>query len=564
MTAVLPTSPHHAGRDVQLLGAQLDVLAGIVAGVPLSDALGALLRVVEAVSADGVLGSVLLLEADGAHLRHCAAPSLPASYNEAIDGIAIGPSVGSCGTAAYRREQVIVADIVADPLWAEFRDLAGAAGLRACWSTPILGGDGQLLGTFAMYYPQPQRPGAVDLALIEVLVRTVAMAIERSRADEERDHALAAERAAALTLQHSLLPEVPPQIGPVRLQARYRTGDPGVEVGGDWFDAVAVTDGLVLVVGDVQGHDLGAAALMGQLRTVARTYAAEGHPPASILACINRYLSRLDTDLLATALVIHLDTDARVATAASAGHLPPLLLTPGTAGCWRAGDVEVEVGPPLGIGAVWPERTSVLPPAAALLLYTDGVVESRAWSLGEGLELLRERLVELPRAAGLAAVLDAALGLVPSGLRGDDVAVLAASTPPVSDADRQATRRWLPPQAVSASLARSWALGLLQGWSVAASLVDDAALLVSELVTNAVRHSEEPIRVDLAVTRGGDEVVVGAFDCSDRLPQLSDRIPDDTAGRGLRIVDDLATEWGVREEPNGKTVWARLTMPRVP
>jgi anti-sigma regulatory factor (Ser/Thr protein kinase) len=557
MTSIAQAARRDDGRDLRLLTAQLDVLGDIIGGVPLSDALADLLRVIEKVSTDGVLGSVLLMDSDGSHLRHCAAPSLPADYNDAIDGVAIGPSVGSCGTAAHRRQQVIVEDIAADPLWADFRDLARAAGLRACWSTPIVGANGTLLGTFAMYYPQPQQPSPADLALIDVLVRTVAMAIERSRSDEERDNALAAESAVALTLQHGLLPEVPPRIGPVQLEARYRTGDPGVEIGGDWFDAVAVEEGLVVVVGDVQGHDIGAATLMGQLRTVVRAYAAEGHPPASILSRVDEYLSRLDTERLATVLIVHLDADARVATAASAGHLPPVVLAPDDSGRWKASDLDLAVGPPLGIGTEWPERSSVLPAGATLLLYTDGLVETRAWAIDHGLALLRSRLEALPCDRGLGTLLDAALQLVPTGLRGDDVAVLAAGAPRRTDAV-PATQRWLPAHPLSAPLARSWVRGLLTGWSVGDPLVESVAHVVSELVTNAARDSEDPVRVRVAVEDGGGTVLVEVFDRSHRLPYLRDGDPEATAGRGLHIVDQLAATWGVREELSGKTVWARL------
>jgi GAF domain-containing protein len=192
------------GRDLHLVSAQLDVLAGIVAGRPLPDALDSLLLAVEAVW-PGMHASVLLLDEDGL-LRHCSAPTLPRSYVEAIDGLAVGPTAGSCGTAAHRRRQVIVEDVMVDPLWEEFRDLAAAANLRSCSSAPIIGATGRLLGSFALYHPEPHRPSPRDLALVEVLVRTVTMAVERSRVDEERDRELAAERTAALTLQHSLLP----------------------------------------------------------------------------------------------------------------------------------------------------------------------------------------------------------------------------------------------------------------------------------------------------------------------------------------------------------------------
>src|SRR6476659_1113677 len=195
MTSTAPAAAPPEGRDALLLAAQLELLAGVVSGHELGRALDALLRVVEQVSPGGLLASVLLLDETGKHLLHGAAPSLPAHYNAAIHGVAVGPAVGSCGTAAWRRRQVIVEDIASDPLWADFRDLALGAGLQACWSTPIFGVGGRLLGTFALYYPTPSRPAPGDLALIDVLVRTVGMAIDRSRRDEQRERELAEERA---------------------------------------------------------------------------------------------------------------------------------------------------------------------------------------------------------------------------------------------------------------------------------------------------------------------------------------------------------------------------------
>src|SRR5438552_3873767 len=131
-----------------------------------------------------MLASGLLLDADGVHLRHGAAPSLPESYNRAVDGIAIGPSVGSCGTAAHRREPVYVSDIASDPLWAPFAEVALSHGLRACWSSPILSSTAEVLGTFAMYYRQPRHPSPRDLRTVDIVTRTVAIAIEQSRAEQ--------------------------------------------------------------------------------------------------------------------------------------------------------------------------------------------------------------------------------------------------------------------------------------------------------------------------------------------------------------------------------------------
>jgi PAS domain S-box-containing protein len=151
---------------------------------PLAEILESLVRIVEVQSAGGVLGSILLLDDDGRHLRHGSAPSLPDAYNEAIDGVEIGPSVGSCGTAAHRGEPVFVTDIQADPLWVNFRDLALEHGLGACWSIPIRSSHGRILGTFAMYYREPREPSPHDLDLVDFITRTAALAIERKRGED--------------------------------------------------------------------------------------------------------------------------------------------------------------------------------------------------------------------------------------------------------------------------------------------------------------------------------------------------------------------------------------------
>ncbi|MFN3648595.1 MAG: PAS domain-containing protein [Armatimonadota bacterium] len=168
-------------RSEALLRGQKRVLEGLVKGVPLPDLLAEICRVMEA-QGEGLHTSVLLLDADGKHLRHGAGPSLPAAYNGAIDGIATGPEVGSCGTAAFTGKTVVVSDIATDPLWASFRELALGFGLRACWSTPILSEKQEVLGTFAIYHQEPHEPGQDERAVAEVLARTTAVAIEWHRA----------------------------------------------------------------------------------------------------------------------------------------------------------------------------------------------------------------------------------------------------------------------------------------------------------------------------------------------------------------------------------------------
>jgi len=170
-------------RTDALLAGEKRVLEMVAQGAPLQEVLEALTRNVEE-QASGMLCSILLLDQAGTNLRLGAAPSLPDAYNEAVDGIAIGPKVGSCGTAAYLKKQVIVSDIASDPLWADVRDLALDHGLRACWSTPILASNGAVLGTAALYYREPREPNARDLELIERMTHIAGIAIDRKLADE--------------------------------------------------------------------------------------------------------------------------------------------------------------------------------------------------------------------------------------------------------------------------------------------------------------------------------------------------------------------------------------------
>jgi len=162
---------------------QNKILQRLAANAPLSEILESLVLLIEAQS-PGMLCSVLLLSDDGDHVRHGAAPSLPKEYVTAIDGSAIGPKQGSCGTAMYRGEPIVVTDIAVDPLWEDYRELALKSGLRACWSTPILSGRGKVLGSFAMYYQEPRTPTGDEADLTEVATRIAGLAVEHHAAKE--------------------------------------------------------------------------------------------------------------------------------------------------------------------------------------------------------------------------------------------------------------------------------------------------------------------------------------------------------------------------------------------
>lgn len=203
-TAQLPRMSGIKAEDDFRVG-QSRILEMIAANKPLSEILTRLLLLIEAQS-PGMLCSVLLLSDDGNHIRHGAAPSLPEDYVKAIDGAPIGPKHGSCGTAMYRGERVIVTDILTDPLWEDFRALAEPTGLRACWSTPIMSGRGKVLGSFAMYYREPRTPSGDEEFLTDVATRIAGLAVEHHAAREilQRTQAQLAQVTHAATMNKAM------------------------------------------------------------------------------------------------------------------------------------------------------------------------------------------------------------------------------------------------------------------------------------------------------------------------------------------------------------------------
>jgi GAF domain-containing protein len=180
--AMESASPVIEGGSDAIREAHCAVLEMAVVNSPLDKTLGALIEIVESTSTTGVLGSILILDEDGRHLRCGAAPNLPAAYSAAIDGAEIGPCAGSCGTAAYSGKPVFVSDIATDPLWTEYKAIALPHGLHACWSTPIITSGRRVLGTFAMYHREPREPTVRDLALVDLVTQTAALVIDRARA----------------------------------------------------------------------------------------------------------------------------------------------------------------------------------------------------------------------------------------------------------------------------------------------------------------------------------------------------------------------------------------------
>lgn len=365
------------------------------------------------------------------------------------------------------------------------------------------------------------------------------------------------EREGALMLQRSLLPQTVPQPPGVEVAFRYVPGSSGTEVGGDWFDVIPLAGGRVaFVVGDVMGHGLGAAATMGRLRTAVRTLAGLDMPPHELLRRVND----LGDDLaqgqaegwMATVVYAVYDPATRHCTLAKAGHLPPVLVYPGT-GC-GATLLEMPSGAPLGVGGVEFESEELdVPDGTVLVLYTDGLVEARGEDITDGLDRLAAVLCR--PFSSLEDACDDLLATMVPGREPDDVALLMAR---LGGLPEGSTASWTFPAEPSAvRRARRHVRETLADWHLE-SLTDVTVLLVSELVTNSLRYAHGPIGVRMV--RGASLLV----EVSDPLPDPPlERVAteEDEGGRGLQLVARASRRWGTRHGRLGKTVWFELAMP---
>ena len=364
------------------------------------------------------------------------------------------------------------------------------------------------------------------------------------------------ERATALTLQRSMLPTGLSAPSPVEVKHRYLPGSKLIEVGGDWYESIALPGGRVaLVVGDVAGHGVRAAVTMGRLRTAIHTLAMLELPPAETLQQLNELMQELGArePHFATCVYAIFDAVAGTCEVASAGHLPPLLVRPdGTNEL-----LDVLPAPPLGVGTgLIQSRELDIEDGSMLVLYTDGLVEERTRDIDEGLRRLRDIFGPGSPGQPLEDLCKDALAGVYANEHRDDIALLVARLRRIPS-DHVVS--WtLPSELTSASKARSLIRRPLRRWGLT-DLVPTAELLVSELVTNAVRYAQGKIGLRL-VLEGG--LVCEVLDDSAALPRL--RHPDDSdeRGRGLQVVSQLAQRWGARRAGSGKVVWCELPVPQ--
>lgn len=359
----------------------------------------------------------------------------------------------------------------------------------------------------------------------------------------------------AETLQDSMLPQVAPRMAGCDTATRYLPGTRLGRVGGDWFDAIKLSGSrTALVVGDVMGHGLNSAAMMGQLRTAVQTMAALDLPPAQLLRNLDDLAQRLGEHYLATCLYAVYDPIRSELLIANAGHIPPVLVR---AQDGRSTLLDLPTGAPIGVGGVPFETATVrVAPGDRLILCTDGLVEVRGQDIGAGLAALCES------AAHPAASMDDACDTVIRALnqrggRKDDVALLMAWLNGIPSDDVARWRLALDPGEVGR--ARRLVRERLLRWGLPHA-VDTAELLVSEAVTNAVRHAHTH-HVVLRLVRA-EALLCEVSDDDHELPALLSAGPEDEYGRGLRVISELAREWGTSRTRRGKTVWFEQAVSR--
>ncbi|WP_060906660.1 SpoIIE family protein phosphatase [Streptomyces scabiei] len=494
----------------------------------------------------------------------------PGEVDEYPDGSPPVESLRSGQAVLYRVTEPAIADWVArDPLrTARIRDF----GFHSAMTVP-LSARGTTLGV--VVFARHRHPDSFqddDLVLAEELAARAGVSI---------DNALryTRERGTAVTLQRSLLPQSLPEQDAVEVASRYLPAGARAGVGGDWFDVIPLSGARVaLVVGDVVGHGIHASATMGRLRTAVRTLADIDLPPDELLTHLDDLVARLATEaeagaeraaeggaavgdttagvVGATCLYAVYDPVSRRCTLARAGHPLPVVVGPdGTAGL-----LDLPAGPPLGLGGLpFESRETELPEGGLLALYTDGLIESRdgennggGTGIDDGITRLRRTLAT--PAASLDALCDRVLGAVLPERPTDDVALLVAR-PRALDPDRVAT--WdVASDPSSVAEARKNALCRLESWGL-----NDAAfvteLVVSELVTNAIRHAEPPVQLRLIHDRS---LICEVSDGSSTTPHMRRARAYDEGGRGLLLVAQLTERWGTRPTPTGKTIWTEQTL----
>ncbi|WP_306206473.1 ATP-binding SpoIIE family protein phosphatase [Actinoplanes sp. RD1] len=459
----------------------------------------------------------------------------------------IGPLPGSplvaaatSGRPSFQADGAPLAEVATDRHERRIRALA-AMPLR----TP------SLRGAVTMGYRTAHAWLPAERALLYAAAELIAQAAERARRFE-------AQHGTAMLLQRSMLPEHLPELDRFRIAARYDVGVDGNAAGGDFYDAFELADGrLAMVLGDVAGHDVRAAAVMGQVRAALRALALTDPAPPTVLAGLDRLVGSLgaesrNEEIFVTVVYGVLDPADGTITLASAGHPPPVLRR-GRRG--TAELVAVPPGAPLGLGGVWRSGTVRLEPGDTILMFSDGVVERRGRPLDEGLDAL---VAATAAAAGgdprnLCALATAAV----EGRTDDDVAVLAVER--AMALSRSATMQ-VPAEPTGPSRVRQWMSTRLREWAVPEPVIGAAILCTSELTTNALLHAGTPAQVHIDLS--AERLLVSVADTGTRGSVTRARTDAlSSRGRGLGLIEELSDTWGTDPSVRGSTVWFEMLIP---
>ncbi|MPY57972.1 SpoIIE family protein phosphatase [Streptomyces spongiae] len=409
------------------------------------------------------------------------------------------------------------------------------------------------IGAMGLLYDDKRGFPPEERNVLVALGSSIAQSLQRAMFYEQ-------EKDVAQSLQQAMLPRSIPSVAGADIAVRYRSAALGRDIGGDWYDLIPLPGGRVgAVIGDVQGHDTHAAAVMGQLRIVLRAYAAEGHTPATVMARASVFLRELDTERFATCLYAEADLSTGVIQVVRAGHLDPLVRHPdGT--CRR---IDVDGGLPLGLSAEfgrlgYPVSTVELEPGQTLLLCTDGLVEQPGADLDDGMRTLVALVTSGPD--DVRDLADRLIDVADERGGEDDVALLLLRrrAPDARQAAGPLRRNVASGDPEALTEARHMIRTAVCAWG-APERVDEIELVADELITNALLHTEGAALLSLRVLTGSDRRLrVEVEDTSSALPRRREAGESGVSGRGLLLVDLLSDVWGVESRGGGKCVWCEF------
>ncbi|MET7571402.1 SpoIIE family protein phosphatase [Streptomyces sp. NPDC005492] len=436
-------------------------------------------------------------------------------------------------------------------LWPNITDL----NITAAAYLPLIA-QARPIGAMGLLYSDRRGFSTDERNVLVALGSSIAQSLQRAMFYEQ-------EKDLAQGLQQAMLPRAIPSVPGADVAVRYRSAKLGRDIGGDWYDLIPLPGGRVgAVIGDVQGHDTHAAAVMGQLRIVLKAYAAEGHTPATVMARASVFLHELDTDRFATCLYAEADLSTGVVQVVRAGHIDPLVRqVDGT--CRR---MSVVGGLPLGLSAEfgrleYPVSTIELDPGQTLVLCTDGLVEQPGADLDDGLHTLMALVASGPD--DVRDLADLLIDVAEERGGEDDVALLLLRRRGL-DTPRSGGRLRLhvgSGDAAALTEARHMVRAALRAWG-AGERSDEVELVADELITNALMHTEGSAIVTLRVLTGSDRRLrVEVEDSSSALPRRREAGEDGVSGRGLLLVDLLTDVWGVEARGGGKCVWCEFLVP---